>query len=252
MGATGKALLRIRSVVHKCVHESYLQMIPKVIYGAMVKEIYSRADLARLSEAPEDAVVFWMRNGLLKSIVEAARKHRRFDYREVKIATLLREMRDNGLNITAISALIGRLRECLALFDSFGLSPERLYDIQDQIWRNSQDFDDPKWSDVPIDVLKKHKKLQETPSFHNSDEISDEEKRRIIFAIANYPVDRASDLWLAREFILGDGIFAAYRSSEGQWQLKAGIGDGGNDVPSPSFLALNLGLIFADLPRRED
>lgn len=72
---------------------------------------FSRADLVAISGAPDDAVAFWLRNGLLGDSDRAARKHRRFSVREVKMAALLKEFRSAGLNIAVMRAITVVLKQ---------------------------------------------------------------------------------------------------------------------------------------------
>lgn len=83
----------------------------------MEPKLYSRAELAAIAGVPEDAVVFWIRQGLLVSVDREARKHRRFDAREIKMAALLGEARSLGMNVSALRAIAEKVRAALVPYD---------------------------------------------------------------------------------------------------------------------------------------
>lgn len=78
------------------------------------KKLFGRADLAALDGVGDDALQFWLREGILHPEPAEPRKHRRFSPNEARIAALLGEARQMGLNISALRALAEGVREALA------------------------------------------------------------------------------------------------------------------------------------------
>lgn len=76
-------------------------------------KLYTRSDLAALPGVDDAVLPFWFREGLLMPEPAEARKHRRFNEGEAKIAALLGEARTLGLNITALRALANQVRRGL-------------------------------------------------------------------------------------------------------------------------------------------
>ncbi|WP_252260472.1 MerR family transcriptional regulator [Erythrobacter aurantius] len=96
-------------------------------------KLYTRADLVALAGVDDAVLPFWFREGLLIPEPAEARKHRRFNEGEAKIAALLGEARTLGLNISALRALATQVRRGLvyhaAHFARFAdTSLEDLYD----------------------------------------------------------------------------------------------------------------------------
>lgn len=88
------------------------------MFLVMTEQLYSRQQLCALAAIPDDAFAFWIRRGLLKHRNDGeARKHRRFDEREVKIASFLKLVREAGLNIDVMTPLVQQVRSGLDLFD---------------------------------------------------------------------------------------------------------------------------------------
>ena len=81
-------------------------------------ETFSRGALADAVAIDQDAVVFWIRSGLLEPVNRETRKHNRFSMREVRVAALLKELRHLGLNVEAMRGLIASLRRALEAYDT--------------------------------------------------------------------------------------------------------------------------------------
>jgi hypothetical protein len=97
-------------------------------------KLYTRSDLAALPGVDDAVLPFWFREGLLLPEPAEARKHRRFNEGEAKIAALLGEARTLGLNITALRALATQVRRGLAYFCELlarfeGVKESAFYDV---------------------------------------------------------------------------------------------------------------------------
>ncbi|MEH3045530.1 hypothetical protein [Sphingomonas adhaesiva] len=81
-------------------------------HGCMTKLVLSRGDLVQLSGAPNDALTFWLRQGLIVPIeaADGAKRHLRFERHEAKIAAMLASGRRVGLNVDALRVLSSALR----------------------------------------------------------------------------------------------------------------------------------------------
>jgi hypothetical protein len=81
-------------------------------------DTFSRGALADAVAIDQDAVVFWIRSGLLEPVTRETRKHNRFTMREVRLAVLLKELRHLGLNVEAMRGLVASLRSALEVYET--------------------------------------------------------------------------------------------------------------------------------------
>lgn len=190
-------------------------------------KLYRRAELVELSGAPDDVVGFWLRNDLLQSYVSGDRKHRRFQENELKFAMLLGEMRAYGMNVRAMSMIVGRLRDALAYAERIG-PPARYYpDVLNAVASADSDIEAG---------------LRELAGASNDDVA---EAVRVASKIDPRRVD---DLWLALCFESGDDSITIERTG-GEFRLHYGAygSDGRTDALHSSVLIINLARVFARL-----
>lgn len=188
-------------------------------------KLISRSELAALAGAPEDAVVFWIRQGLLVSTEQQERKHRRFDAREIKIAALLREARKIGLNVGAMRALVDRVRGALMLHDSLPTT-DKLGDVI----AAAVDRDSGAHGDHIGDLLRlRH--------------ITEEQAAAMRSARDAIPAGRTDDAWLALNFVDCEGTLIAYPDGDG-WKTTVGPADAA-EISSAAFIAFDFARVFS-------
>lgn len=194
----------------------------------MEPKLYSRAELAAIAGVPEDAVVFWIRQGLLVSVDREARKHRRFDAREIKMAALLGEARSLGMNVSALRAIAEKVRAALLPYDL----------IPSEITKG-------KWAGEFLDAV-----AGDGESFTGlvraghmteveADNLTDAAHRvgRLDFRLLN----------LAWSFDAAGGDVSIYRGEDDEWTVQAGAHSEGGSSGARSLVVFNLDRIF-DLP----
>lgn len=74
-------------------------------------------ELAELVQVPAEAAAFWVKQGLIQPEPEGPRKHRRFPLRELKLASILAELRKFGVNVSFMGSVVSQLRLALSVFD---------------------------------------------------------------------------------------------------------------------------------------
>jgi hypothetical protein len=167
------------------------------------EELFSRADLCRLSGAPEDAVVFWLRQSLLAGQQRNPRAHLRFAQREVMLAALLNEMRRLGLNIGAMRAVIYQLRHAFDLYDPLP---------KVRFWVDMLNLETSAL-DGELDVLRERWDLTED----HLDQL------RAVHSLL--PTGRSQEVWLAVDFYDEHGSLVIWVDDEGCWHLTNSVED---------------------------
>jgi len=207
------------------------------------QKLLSRAEIGAAACVPDDVVVFWIRQDLLKSEENGERKHKRFSRREVRFAVLLRELRKYGMNVGALREIISQLRSALEIYDGLP-SHRRFYDAlthaQDQIGPQPDDPEDIKrdWSWDRAGVLQKYGHLTASEA---------EEMRTLANAI---PLDRADILCRAYDVEHGDGWLMIWQDRNGHMVL--GGGEPSWPLPAPSMLILDLGSLLEGLAEHRE
>ena len=165
-------------------------------------ELFSRARLCAISGAPEDAVVFWDRQGLIVGSQRGARAHKRYSRREVLIAALLNEVRRIGLNVSAMRSIIEKLRAALKLYDGL-LKPKK--------WANLIGL--PLGPDGDAEVR----------SWQSAWNLTEEEITDLMEARRAMPIGRDQDLWIAVDFHNPHAEIAAWPDATGEWRLATSV-----------------------------
>lgn len=174
--------------IYKQDHQSYMDVMSN-------PKLFSRAEVSALSSVPDDALVFWIRNGLLKSEERGQRQHHRFTMDEVKIAAILGEARSIGLNIGTLSEISDQLRHAIKYYRNFPQFPH-LIDAIGYIY--------------PSDMEQGYKEMVETGWF-------DENQMDIIRSWGE--VDDEI-FWIGFQIIENDGNLIAIKNDIGGWTLK--------------------------------
>lgn len=78
--------------------------------GMANEKLYSRAELIALAGVDEEALIFWLRKGLLESEVTESRKHKRFTLAEIRFAKVMTYLRSFGVNIGHMADIVRFLR----------------------------------------------------------------------------------------------------------------------------------------------
>ena len=180
--------------------------------------LYRVSDLCRISGAASDAAVFWIREGLLQSADVEARKHRRFSRREVKIAALLREARDFGMNVAVMRDMIAQLRRALAIYDGLDIMPYLPDMLGDAA--NEEDY-----------MINSHEAQGRISSDHA--EALRSMRRKLTR-------QDASKAWIAFNFESGEGPIYLLRNRAGELQLATSMDDRpGADLRSAIFFNMD-------------
>lgn len=205
------------------VYMAFTSSIYDATCSGMDDATYNRIEVVRLTNAPEDAVRFWIHQGLIRGPDLGRRKRLRFDCDEVRIASFLREARAIGMNVTAMRALVDKLREALELYRRFGEAdlPEIDYALE---IANGGD---------PVDVLSDHWRRPPNP----------EEIERFRWLAANLPFDQTDMICLGGAFVRGDDVFSVWLDENGDWQFRNGTHDG--RLPAATVLAFDWSRICA-------
>lgn len=196
----------------------------------MTDIFFSRQQLGRLANVPDDALSFWLKRGLLRNAKEGSGRgiHRRFDRSEVKLAAFLGEARQAGLNIGALDALAEKVREGVALYRQ--IAPPRRWAVD--VWSLATDL--KFGTRDPLETVRYH-----VEHGHMTEDESAEVRR----AVANLAdVDHDAYL-LGFEFEDCEGIWAAYVDA-GLWVLDRAPGtDSG--LPARAVLMFDMKKILA-------
>lgn len=219
------------------------------IHGAtqsgMNDATYNRLEVIRLSGAPEDAVRFWIREGLLRGPDLGPRKRLRFDRDEVKIAAFLREARNNGMNVASMRALVGKIRDGLALFNAFDISLEAVDDGLEV--RNGVDI-----AKIEADLISAHNRPEENAAKGIISEESlkrfrqskygrltvDEKVAQVRLAAEQFPHDRRDEWILGMNFSEGEAVLMAWQDVHEQWQTYNGLPQDWR-LPAPSVVVFD-------------
>lgn len=210
--------------------------------------LYSRAQLATISGAPEDAIVFWLRNDLLVWTDRGERKHRRFSRREVMIAAVLKEARDIGMNVGMMRVVAAKLRSSAEIYTSISHVPDH-WDIVMEAKHRAQPRTDeereyllkvgrqvygPDWEDLPfVERAKKSADLTE-------DQV---ELIKISLPLA---ADIAANHWIeyqiGSDFYDTQGVLRVYKNDDGEVVVESG---GDETFPGTTAVIFNLGRILS-------
>lgn len=194
------------------------------MFGMTEAKLFSRRELCAISKAPDDAVQFWLRQDLLRSVERGDRKHRRFNDREVKLAALFAEARLIGLNIAAMRAIAAKLREVLAIYDLLPPTPHLAEVFLAAAKRDNGDFyhfaEDGEW-----------------------DSVTDQEAALMNAAVAAIPPGVGFDLFLAQGFIDANDAITLFRTPDEEWKTCAGL-PSEYGLPASSWIAFDFGRIF--------
>jgi len=183
--------------------------------------LFSRAELCSLSNAPEDAAVFWIRQGLLLGSQRSVRAHLRFNRREVMLAALLNEMRRMGLNVAAMRAVTYRLRFAFDIYDQLP---------KVRFWMDMLDL-------APADLGGRLDELQARWGLENSHI----EQLRALHVMV--PSGRSQDVWLAIDFYDPKGSLVIWVDHDGAWQLGNHV-ESVIDEGARSALVINTGRVL--------
>lgn len=173
--------------IYKRDHQSYMDVMSN-------PKLFSRAEVSALSSVPDDALVFWIRNGLLKSEERGQRQHHRFTMDEVKIAAILGEARSIGLNIGTLSEISNQLRDAIKYYRTFPQFPH-LLDAITYIY--------------PPDMEQGYKDMAETGRYN-------EEQMKAIRSWGEV----GENFWIGFQVIENDGNLIAIKNDIGGWTLK--------------------------------
>lgn len=212
---------------------------------------YNRIQVIRLSHAPEDAVRFWIREGLLRGPDLGPRKRLRFDRNEVKIAAFLREARNNGMNVAAMRQLVTKIRAGLDLHGQFDFSLQHIVDGREV--REGR----------PVaEIEELYRKMQKRPEEQAAAGIISQEKldhfrttkagrqtveeaiEEVCAAAVSFPYDRFEEWILGDLFATGSDILLAWQDGSGEWQTDNGFPQDWR-LPAPSVVVFDWAQICA-------
>lgn len=217
---------------------------------------FNRLQVIRLSGAPEDAVRFWIREGLLRGPDLGPRKRLRFDRDEVKIACFLREVRAIGLNVAAMRALVAKLREGVALYKRFGTNLDfEALEYARQIAKGENAADVlAKYSGEPPAFSKKYlatlsvdeREAQLALRAQRALEyLSKEDMTELAMSLVrDFPFDDIDLHGLGEGFSEACDVMTAWLDEAGEWQFKNGHPQDGH-LPASSVIAFDWSRICA-------
>lgn len=86
--------------------------------------LFTRQDVGRLAGVPDDALSFWMKQGLIRRSDDGGGRgqHRKFTFLQVEVAALLKELRSYGVNVVALRIFAETLHTAIELGERHGLS----------------------------------------------------------------------------------------------------------------------------------
>jgi|GEM_PF-4439274 len=186
-------------------------------------KLLSRAQLGEIVQVEQEALAYWVRDGLLPSHETEARKHKRFDAWAVRLAIILREMRQYGMSIVAMRELVAKLEAAVEIYGTAGDAPY-IADAVDRLAENAGD------TQKTFECMKR------------IEGASDVQLRAAIEAAARVPEGRQADWWLGYALTVGDDILVIFRDENGQLATQLGIT---YMLPASSAIALDLRRLFA-------
>jgi DNA-binding transcriptional MerR regulator len=208
-------------------------------------KLYSRAQLVAISGAPEDAVVFWLRNGLLRPVEREGRQHRRFDRREVQIAAILREARQIGLNVGAMAAVVAGIRSAVEVYDFVARAPRAaIFDVIDEVRdKHVRESDPEKWEKYrkEMDSSDLWTGNPDDPWYEElieNGKISRDDVPTLLSIVDEFPVHRTAEFWLALNFVDANGLLVAGKDSSGKWSITHLSTE--DSLPTPSAVVFDL------------
>lgn len=184
-----------------------------------VEPLYTRAQLGRLAAVPDDALAFWIREDLVRSIALGPRRHRRFSQLEVRLAAFLGVARKHGLNIAMMRVMVSQIRESVAYYESIGPF--------DMDYITGFDHLTPDY----VALMLKQGRWSEEKAVQAT--------RLIEFGGPTIPVERHDDMWLAMGFLEGSGILAIWMNEDGSWELDTRINDESGGIQAACVIAFD-------------
>jgi len=187
---------------------------------------YLRSQLALLAGVPDDALSFWLKQGLIVDQDQAGGRgnRRRFTADEVKLAAFLREGRRAGLNVAALRSLVEIYRRAAAAFAPIANVPRRAEVIAAA--GGADDADEP-W----------------IAGLERLGHVSRAQADEMRAAQALIPPDRIDDMWLMLNFAEAEGLWVAYRNEADEWVLNAQSFE--DQLPATSVLAFDCRRLFS-------
>jgi len=187
---------------------------------------YLRSQLARLAGVPDDALSFWLKQGLIVDEDQAGGRgnRRRFTADEVKLAAFLREGRRAGLNVAALRSLVAIYRRAAAAFAPIASVPRVAEAISAAA--NDAHADEP-W----------------VTALEGQGHLSAGEAAELRAAQALISPEHVDDMWLMLNFAQAEGLWVAYRNDVGEWLLNTSSFE--DELPAPSVLAFDCRRLFS-------
>lgn len=92
-------------------------------------QLFTRSDLGRITQIPDDVLNYWMRENVLRPVEGGSGRgqHRRFDYPEVMLAAIMDQLRGFGLNLPTLRRLAARFHDARDYMARLGITQE-IYD----------------------------------------------------------------------------------------------------------------------------
>lgn len=225
------------------------------------QNLLSRAQLASRIGVEEQPVAFWIREGLLPSVENQPRKHKRFDKRGAKIAILLRELRDKGANVGMLREVVAGLNSAVALYeeqpkipliwDAIGFYNNQKYDLENGYETRASSFTEMMRDRTASGRVKDtayRSRYEGDPRYEHylkHGRHSDQEIEAADRAGKAFPLERLEEFYLGAALQEANEVLVIYRDEHGRLQLRVGLpGDG--KLPAASIIALDLQRLFAE------
>lgn len=186
--------------------------------------LYSRLQLMRLTGAPEDAIVFWIRYGLIQSVENGTRKHKRFTQAEVKIAALLKVARANGMNVGAMRAIAANLRAAIDFNVQSGFT---LTDVL-----------------LGRDIAMGTDSRSEIAGYYKPREHAETRAREAERASTVFPFEHTDKFLIGHQVIEAEGVLMLWSDENGDWHSDWRLPQN-EPLPASSVMVFDCAKIFA-------
>ena len=85
--------------------------------------LFGRKDIGAITGVPDDLLGYWLTERLLLPVVhteDQTRKHRRFDFRQIHLAILLKELHSFGVNINGLRGFSNTVQSAIRIGNEIG------------------------------------------------------------------------------------------------------------------------------------
>ena len=214
----------------------------------MTKEhTFIRSNVVALAGVPNDVLTFWLRSGVLRPTQgqERAKMRLRFSRDQVRIAAVLNQARNIGLNIEALRALADTLHECERWIAEFGMTADDVDAVWDELQQRSRT---PEMEEELVAYLKRANDFEtiERHRINAEHALANPPPERILVAVDSLEARSPAIRGIVLGLMVDEGLLALFKDDAGDWIVKQ-VPNIEMGLPSSFCVLFDLSKVFAEI-----